>query len=482
MKKKLMCISALLAALLLLSACTNNAFPAGTTTGTADTTVPPTSITVPTESTTVPGTQAQTEPVATEPVVTEPVSTEPVSTEPSTGQPPAAATPAPGPASPAPNTPQQPQGGNHSGGSNGIIAEGLWDGGPVTWKITADGVLTISGNRSVQVKPEYIWKDYSDRITRIVIEDGITNIPKKAFSNMRNVTSVYLGNAVEKIESEAFKGCTSLAAITIPKSTKKIDTEAFLGCSNMHTLTFAPDCALQEIASYAFSGAGIQDFTAPPNLQVVQSNAFQNCAQLANVRVVSGSLVAWAFHNCTGLQTLYIGEAVTNVAPYAFEGCNAITKLENYCSQFNRLCDRPQLTTLVIGGNRPSSGQYNGCANLRDVTILSPINAISGGAFEGCTSLTSFTIPDTVTSVGSSAFRNTGLTSITIPASVTELGLSAFADCPLREITFVGNCPMGWDNYIFGNVQATAYYPAGNETWTEQRLTNYGGTLTWAAK
>jgi hypothetical protein len=167
-------------------------------------------------------TQAQTEPVATTPVSTEPVVTAPVSTEPSTGQPPAAATPAPGPASPAPNTPPQPQGGNHSGGSNGIIAEGLWDGGPVTWKITADGVLTISGNRSVQVKSEYIWKDYSDRITRIVIEDGITNVPKKAFSNMRNVTSVYLGNAVEKIESEAFKGCTSLAAITIPKSTKKI--------------------------------------------------------------------------------------------------------------------------------------------------------------------------------------------------------------------------------------------------------------------
>ena len=40
-----------------------------------------------------------------------------------------------------------------------VLAGGLWDGGPVTWEITADGVLTIEGNRSVQPKKTYIWWD-----------------------------------------------------------------------------------------------------------------------------------------------------------------------------------------------------------------------------------------------------------------------------------------------------------------------------------
>lgn len=77
--------------------------------------------------------------------------------------------------------------------NNGItvIAGGKWDYGPVTWKVTSDGVLTISGNKGIQEYSSYIWKEYSDIVTRIVVEDGITSIPKNAFSDMKNVSSIY---------------------------------------------------------------------------------------------------------------------------------------------------------------------------------------------------------------------------------------------------------------------------------------------------
>ena len=59
-----------------------------------------------------------------------------------------------------------------------IVASGKHDGGPVTWTLTSDGVLTISGNRSMQSKNtyDYEWASYADQITKVVIEDGITKI------------------------------------------------------------------------------------------------------------------------------------------------------------------------------------------------------------------------------------------------------------------------------------------------------------------
>jgi hypothetical protein len=34
---------------------------------------------------------------------------------------------------------------------------------------------------------------------------------------------------------------------------------------------------------------------------------------------------------------------------------------------------------------------------------------------------------------------------------------------------------------VFYYVTATAYYPAGNETWTDDVRQNHGGTITWVA-
>ena len=67
----------------------------------------------------------------------------------------------------------------------------------------------------------------------------------------------------------------------------------------------------------------------------------------------------------------------------------------------------------------------------------------------------------------------------TIPSSVTSIGGSAFNGCPgLTCIYFCGNAP-SFGNDPFYEVSATAYYPAGNSTWTDELKQNYGDNLTW---
>ena len=71
---------------------------------------------------------------------------------------------------------------------------------------------------------------------------------------------------------------------------------------------------------------------------------------------------------------------------------------------------------------------FHGCTGLTSVTIGNSVTSIGEMAFRGCTGLTSVTIPNSVTSIGEYAFSYcSGLTSVTIPNSVTSIGRSAFS-------------------------------------------------------
>lgn len=89
----------------------------------------------------------------------------------------------------------------------------------ITWKISNDGTLTISGTDM----PDYYYNynnvigeggsapwldlDHKDKIKKIVIEDGVTNIGSGAFYNCYNLTSVTIPNSVKSIGRCAFRYC-----------------------------------------------------------------------------------------------------------------------------------------------------------------------------------------------------------------------------------------------------------------------------------
>jgi hypothetical protein len=114
-----------------------------------------------------------------------------------------------------------------------------------------------------------------------------------------------------------------------------------------------------------------------------------------------------------------------------------------------------------------------------EYAIPDSVKTIGYYAFYRCNNLTSITIPDSVTAIDREAFGCCeGLTSITIPESVTSIGESAFYWCAINEITFEGDAPSIAER-AFSRVTATAYYPAGNTTWTEEVMQDYSGTITW---
>lgn len=93
-----------------------------------------------------------------------------------------------------------------------------------------------------------------------------------------------------------------------------------------------------------------------------------------------------------------------------------------------------------------------------------------------------YIVPSTVKTIGAGSFADvTVLESIQISGSVNLIETRAFDDCwSLKKIQFLGDAPV-IEDYAFNWVKATAFYPADNTTWTEEKQANFNGTITWKA-
>ena len=87
---------------------------------------------------------------------------------------------------------------------------------------------------------------------------------------------------------------------------------------------------------------------------------------------------------------------------------------------------------------------------------------------------------DGPTSIGDRAFEMcSSLQYVQIPTCVRSIGDYAFAYCTsLKMIDFIGSAP-GIGEHAFAGVTAMAYYPANDDTWTEEVRQDYGGDIAW---
>ena len=308
-------------------------------------------------------------------------------------------------------------------------------GDNVTWRLSDDGVLTISGTGDMA---DFEWDgtpwcSVSSQVKSVVIKDGVTSIGDCAFGGCISLTSVSIPDGVISIGFAAFENCSLLTGVTIPNSVTGIGDWAFNCCTSLTSVTI------------------------PNSVTNIGWAAFGGCTSLTSVTIPNSviSIGDWAFGGCTSLTSMTIPESVTSIDAGAFAGCsisvNVSRENKNYCSVDGGLYDKKKTTIFHPGKIQngvfripdgvTSIGSYAfcWCENLTSVTIPSGVTTIGDYAFQHCTSLKGVTIPGSVTSIGSSAFSGCGLTSVVIPDSVTSIGGYAFSGCKaLSNITIPG--------------------------------------------
>lgn len=94
---------------------------------------------------------------------------------------------------------------------------------------------TVEIPDTVRAIGEYAFED-CDEIEEVTLPEGITDIPRGAFSGCYELRTVYIPSTVTKIGDYAFHDCTHLSSITIPEGVTAIGMEAFTGVENMKEL------------------------------------------------------------------------------------------------------------------------------------------------------------------------------------------------------------------------------------------------------
>ncbi len=157
---------------------------------------------------------------------------------------------------------------------------------PVFWSF--DGttltfeLLKNTGRGELESDRHREWDAFKDRIRRVTIRDGIT-----------------------EIGDEFFRGCAGLKEVHLPKTLKKIGARAFKGCEALKQIRLPFACEL---------GPG----------------AFQDCRNLVDVQLSKNlrSIPETAFDGCCSLQAVVIPESVKGIQEFAFRGCTALTDLQ----------------------------------------------------------------------------------------------------------------------------------------------------------
>ncbi len=383
----------------------------------------------------------------------------------------------------------------------------------------------------------------SSKLKSILFPDSLTSIAASAFEGCTGLTEIVIPDALGSVMgSYAFRNCTGLTKITLPVD-YKVTTQyywasgsnynygSFNGCTNVESIHYTPgttgqmqsrttsstdqtafyqssleyacgsslkevvfDEGITSIGNYAFyCNSALINVQLPSTLAAIGDYAFYNTS-ITGIDLPQGLLTIgnYAFYS-TDLTAIDLPESITSIGTSAFEGCTGLTE-------------------LVIPdalGSVMSSHTFRNCTGLTKVTL--PVDYkvttqyywASGsntnyGSFTGCTNVES--IHYTLGTTGQMQSRTTSssdetayykssleyacassLKDVVFDEGITAIGQYAFYSCTaLASVTFEGSMPSIFSN-AFYSVTAEVYYPADDETWLEDSMLDYGGSLTWIA-
>ena len=235
-------------------------------------------------------------------------------------------------------------------------------GSRATWRLTDDGVLTISGKDGIY---EYGWYGEDDvyhpapwaeegmpAVKKLVVNSGITYIGSSTFEGLDQLTSVSLPDTMEYIGWGAFSDCASLTSIVVPEGIKVLYANTFARCTSLCSVKLPS--TLEWINDCIFSGCtSLQDIVLPEGIDYIPWRMFDGCTSLRSV-TIPGSIMSVsndAFSGCTALTSVIFGGSRTDWENMTFNtGNDALRRVTPTCT------GSTALAAPVVTGSTDRSG------------------------------------------------------------------------------------------------------------------------------
>ena len=292
-------------------------------------------------------------------------------------------------------------------------AEG--DGSNVTWVLTTDGTLILSGTGAVaayEKRKDTPWGDYNDQILRVEVQKGITSV--SGFCSCYELREVSLPEGLISIGKLTFMDCQKLQEIRLPKSLKTLGEGTFASCFALTEIEF-PE-GLETIGDgVLFHCLSLTSVVIPASVTEMGDRPFSGDWALKTVEIKGNvpRLSNYSFHECDALQEVLITGSVGTIGDDAFKELDSLERVQ-----------------IASGLKTIGKRAFWLCDNLTTVSLPDGVTSIGEEAFKECSSLTTINLPNSITTIGANAFNGTKLTGpLNIPSSLVSLGDNAFHGC-----------------------------------------------------
>ena len=180
------------------------------------------------------------------------------------------------------------------------------------------------------VKPFGIIESYDTTyagmdITKVIIPNGVTQIPDSAFNSCRELTSIIIPDSVITLGTSSFYSCRSLKKVYCSNNISILSNGAFYDCQKLKKIKF------------------------PSNLKQIDSNA---CRDLFNITKINlgdtkiETIGTYVFSYCQNLQKIILPSTLTKINSYAFRYCY---KLQDV--YYNGTINQWNEVTIMTSGN-----------------------------------------------------------------------------------------------------------------------------------
>ncbi len=292
----------------------------------------------------------------------------------------------------------------------------------IVWSFK-DGVLSFVGTGEMEDyydSTEAPWTAFKDKITEIVVGEGIESVGSYSFSRFVNLTKVSLPESLFTIGDSALSSCTALEEIEFSRMLYNIGSFAFMHCSNLKSVTIPS--GVQHVEYDAFANTGLTEIYLESSSTVIEEDAFFNvkatvyyptdvCGEWTEDEMLDyGGDLTWVSYipeivmqgDCGDDVSFKIDECGRLIIygsgsmwDFEFEGTDA--------PWYN---SDEVITTIAIGEGITAIGENTfSCMDnaLCEVSLPSTLKTIGANAFHGCFGL-GIVIPSTVEHVADGAF------------------------------------------------------------------------------
>ncbi len=320
-------------------------------------------------------------------------------------------------------------------GSSGSLVKG-YCGDNVSWRVTLDGLLCISGTGSMydyaranatepnsKIAP---WLEaYRSKIKDVAIEEGVTSIGNNAFDCCTSLETISISSSVSSLDLSAEKlawfGCDALKQITVNSENSTYTTVGGILYDKSKTaLLYIPAAFDKAIVPATVTSIGrlyygINLWFAGKAPSFAE-NAFSGKSDSESISIYyKGSDSTWE-----------------TVAGKTFGGTNiSWVKVEDvYIASGD--CGESANWTLTDSGILTVFGT----GEMDDYSSVSQTPWYSYGK-TGTNQIKEIVIEEGITSVGAAAFENVGMLKVTLPSSLLSIHENAFAQCQYIDSFYI---------------------------------------------